>query len=52
MKNSNDIKEELYLKEINIEEISVMEEGIQPGGALCGIGCIAAGVWCGFGCPK
>jgi|GEM_PF-4670611 len=43
---------EFSISEIKLDEIMVLEEGIQPGGVLCGLGCIAAGVWCGVGCPK
>lgn len=42
----------VFIEEIKMDGISIMEEGIQPGGALCGLGCIAGGVWCGIGCPK
>lgn len=42
----------IRMREVDLETVAVLEEGIQPGGALCGVGCIAAGVWCGFGCPK
>lgn len=45
-------KSVISLQEVLLDEIMVMEEGIQPGGLLCGLGCISAGVYCGFGCPK
>ncbi len=40
------------LQEIVLDDMMVMEEGVQPGGVLCGLGCIAGGCYCGFGCPK
>lgn len=52
LKNQKNDTSTIFVEEIKINEINILEEGIQPGGALCGMGCIAGGVWCGFGCPK
>ena len=38
-------------KEIKLEEISILEESIQPGGAVCGLNCLG-GACCGVLCWK
>ncbi len=47
-----DIYEEIKVEEVNLEDADIMEDSIQPGGAVCGLGCIGAGVHCGIICPK
>lgn len=46
-----EMNEEIKLDEVNLDDADIMEDSIQPGGAICGLGCLG-GVHCGIGCPK
>lgn len=49
--NKNEKSSVLEFEEIKLDDIEVMEEAVQPGGLICGLGCVAGGAWCGSGCP-
>ncbi|PRR78422.1 hypothetical protein [Clostridium luticellarii] len=53
MENSKNVivLKNISMQEIKLEDVAVLEEGIQPGGLLCGLACIGGGVYCGVGCP-
>jgi hypothetical protein len=50
MENKNELLNDLAVEEINFDDVAVMEEAVQPAGAVCGLGCPSAGAACGVAC--
>lgn len=43
--------EKIVLEEVKLDEVTILEEGIQPGGMVCGLSCLG-GAYCGVLCYK